>query len=119
MNDNEALYPNCPGHRAGAPETSREAAETLAPVAGPIRDRCFAVVRAARDLGVIADDVAERLDLNVYQVRARLSELRASGRIVDSDRRRRGSSGRRAAIWVLPEFGPPPPPDPQGDMLAA
>lgn len=100
-------YPHTPGSYAHAPETSREAAEHIAPVANSIRTRVLSVIKDAGEMGVIGDDVAERLGLNVYQVRCRLSELHADKKIADSGRRRVGASGRRGAVWVLPEFAPP------------
>ncbi|MEZ5748708.1 MAG: hypothetical protein R3D83_02110 [Caenibius sp.] len=53
-----------------------------------------------RPYGRTGDDIAEALDLLVFQVRARTSELRADKKIVDSGRRRMGISGRRAIVWV-------------------
>lgn len=113
-------YPSVPGSYAHAPETSREAAESVADVAGSIRARVHGVIEQAGVNGVIADDVAAALDLNVYQVRARISELHASKAIVDSGRRSKGISGRRAAVWVAKQFAPKPAADdPQLSFLDA
>jgi len=101
-------YPHMPGSYSHAPETSREAAAHIAPVASSIRARVLAIVVEAGEQGAIGDEVAQRLGLNVYQVRSRLSELHADGKIADSGRRRIGASGRRGAVWVLPEFAPVP-----------
>lgn len=111
-------YPNTPGFRANAPETSRQAAEAIAPLAASIRAKVLAVVKAAGPVGATGDDIADELGLLVYQVRARLSELRAAGEIVDSERRRKGASGRNGAVWVLPAYGPADPDDGQLDLLA-
>jgi hypothetical protein len=63
--------------------------------------------------------VADALELTPVQVRARIAELHADKRVADSGRRDLLGSGRRGVVWVLPEYGPPPPLDPQGDLLAA
>lgn len=110
-------YPNSPGFKPGSPETSRQAAEAIAPTAASIRAKVLAIVTASGAGGSTGDDVAEQLGLLVYQVRARLSELRAARKIVDSGRRRVGASGRNGAVWVLPEYGPPPPEPVQVDWL--
>ena len=97
-----------PGHRRNAPETSREAAEYIAPVANSIRAKVRAVVDNAGPTGIIADEIADRLDLSVYQVRARVAELHTGKLIADSGRRGRGLSGRRAAVWVAKQYAPEP-----------
>ncbi len=109
-------YPHTPGYRSSAPETSREAAEHIAPIAGAIRAKVLDVVTARRSYGSTGDEVAVALDLHVTQVRSRLSELRAAGKIVDSGRRREGASGRRGSVWVLAEYGPRPIED-QADLF--
>jgi len=96
-----------PGYYQHAPETSREVAAHIAPVANSIRAHVFSVIKDVGEAGAIGDEVAQRLGLNVYQVRSRLSELHADGKIADSGRRRIGASGRRGAVWVLPEYAPP------------
>lgn len=97
-------YPETPGHRGV--ETSIEAGESIAPIVGTIRNQVLAVIGDARSKGATGDDIADALDLLVFQVRARTSELRADKRIVDSGQRRLGASGRRAIVWVLPEYAP-------------
>ena len=115
----ESKYPTHPGSRRNAPDTSRLAADAIAPIASSIRARVLAVISDSGPSGAIGDDVAEHLDLLVYQVRARISELRAAGLIADSERRRIGASGRPGVVWVLKAYGPVEPADPQGDLLAA
>ena len=115
----ESKYPTHPGSRRNAPDTSRQAADAVAPFASSIRARVLAVISDSGPSGSIGDDVAEHLDLLVYQVRARISELRAAGLIADSERRRIGVSGRSGVVWVLKAYGPAEPVDPQGDLLAA
>jgi hypothetical protein len=99
-------YPNQPGFRTGAPETSRLAAESIAQIAHSIRMRVLAAVTEVASTGATGDEVAESLQLHVTQVRSRLSELLAAGKITDSGVRRPGVSGRRAAVWVLSAYAP-------------
>ena len=112
-------YPNTPGFYAHAPETSRQAAEAMAPLAASIRAKVLAIIKASGAAGVTGDDIAEELGLLVYQCRARISELRKAGEVVDSERRRTGASGRKGAVWVVPAYGPAKPDDGQLDLLAA
>lgn len=116
MNNNK--YPHQPGSRCGSPETSKWAAESIAPLARSIRARVLAAVTRSGRRGLTGDEVAAECELTVHQVRSRLAELRAAKLIDDSKRRERLASGRRGAIWVLTEFVPKPD-DPQGDLLAA
>jgi hypothetical protein len=68
--------------------------------------------------GCTADEVAATFKWERYSSRPRLSGLKAQGRIVDSGKRRKAISGRSQAVWVLPEYGPPPPPEAPVDVLA-
>ena len=97
-------YPNNPGFYTQAPDTSRQPADSIAHIANSIRAKVLATVTEAASTGVIGDEVAARLELHVTQVRSRLSELLAAGKIADSGRRRVGASGRRGAVWVLAEY---------------
>lgn len=99
-----------PGSYDRAPDTSHAAAVSIADFAASIRAKALAVVRDAESTGVIADDVATHLGLNVYQVRSRLSELHTGGKIADSGFRRRGASGRMTAVWCLPQYVDETPP---------
>jgi hypothetical protein len=102
-------YPDLPGHYAGAPETSREAAEAVADAAIVREAAALALITALAGYGATADEVAERLGWEErYSSRPRLSMLRARGKIDDSGKRRRGVSGRMQAVWVLPKYLPAP-----------
>lgn len=105
-----------PWARNGSPKTAFDAAESMIEVAATIRESVFNVVAAAAAHGANGDDVADRLELHVTQVRSRLSELFAAKRIVESGRTRKGASGRQGTVWVLPEYGPPPPAPVQTDL---
>lgn len=107
-----AHYPFCPTARPGSPQTAFDAAKSIEGFADTIRVNVQTFITAAAERGAIGDDVARGLDLHVTQVRSRISELKAQGKIVDSGRRRKGASGRMGAVWVIPEYGPPPPEPP-------
>ncbi|WP_143146820.1 hypothetical protein [Novosphingobium sp. NDB2Meth1] len=110
-------YPNMPGFRPGSPETSQQAAESVAQAAISREAMALALIRANAANGCTADEVANTYEWERYSSRPRLSGLKAQGKIVDSGKRRKAVSGRSQAVWVLPEYGPPPPPDAQGDLL--
>jgi hypothetical protein len=98
-------YPDTPGYYAGAPETSRDAAEQIAKEALVREAAALKLIESLAGYGATADEVAERLGWEErYSSRPRLSMLRARGAIEDSGRRRRGVSGRQQAVWVLPRF---------------
>ncbi|MCG7346604.1 hypothetical protein [Sphingomonas sp. ACRSK] len=89
-------YPHQPGARAR--DTSRDAADAIAPDAGKLRARALAVVR--RSNGLTADEVAGRLGLSILSIRPRLTELSRLGQVRDSGLRRRNASGRPAIVWA-------------------
>jgi hypothetical protein len=98
-------YPLKPGHYAGAPETSQEAAEHVADAAMVREAAALALITALAGYGATADETADRLGWEErYSSRPRLSTLHAKGKIVDSGKRRRGVSGRMQAVWVLPRY---------------
>lgn len=103
MSDNNK-YPHFPGSRRGAPETSREAAESIAPIASSIRARVHAAIAERGAAGATGDVVADALELSPVQVRARIAELHADKRIADSGRREMLGSGRRGVVWVLANY---------------
>lgn len=112
-------YPHKPGARRNAPETSREAGESIAPIVSSIRARVLSAIAERGADGATGDLVAKVLDLTPVQVRARIAELHADKRVKDSGRRDRLGSGRRGVVWVLPEYGPLSPDDTQLEMLIA
>jgi len=111
-----ADYPNAPGFRPGSPETSEQAAESVATAAASREVMALALIRANAATGCTADEVADTLEWERYSSRPRLSGLKAQGKIVDSGKRRKAVSGRSQAVWVLPEFGPPPVVGDQDDL---
>lgn len=96
-------YPDQPGWRHGAAETSRLAAEFVAPSAGRMMDRAEAYIRDHGPCSPeeITEGIAmpgERLLLT--SVRARVTQLHKLGRIVDAGAHLRGigESGRVRVI---------------------
>lgn len=114
-------YPHdFPGVKPGSPDTAYAAAESVSDAAATRSRLALAFVGDQKANGATADEVAGAYEWERYSSRPRLAELHARGAIVDSGRRRQGVSGRSQVVWVLPEFGPPLPADPQGDLgLAA
>jgi hypothetical protein len=94
-------YPDGPGHKGT--ETSRAAAEFVAPSAGRMMDRVEAYLQAAgpaspEEISAGIAQPGEILLLN--SVRARCTQLRALGRVVDSGQRGKGESGKvRVIRW--------------------
>ena len=95
--DEPVGYPRSPGFRE--PTTSREAAQAVTPSAPLLRERVYAVVRAAGTRGLTPDEAADKLDKTVLAVRPRFTELAKKGRIVRTGERRRNISGLRAKAW--------------------
>lgn len=60
----------------------------------------LAAVTEAGPVGLTADEVAARLELDRWSVQPRTSELRRLGLIGDSRQRRRNVTGKRAVVWV-------------------
>lgn len=93
-----STYPDAPGHRNV--ETSIAAANTLAPKLGRLQRMAEAAIREAGRLGLTADELAARLDLDRWSIQPRTSELRRKGLIRDSGQRRRNTTGKLAIVWI-------------------
>lgn len=89
-------YPAVPG--AQDRDTSRAAADAIAPAAGLLRNRALAAVEHSN--GLTADEVAGRLGLSILSIRPRLTELARLGKVRDSGARRKNVSGRPAIVWA-------------------
>lgn len=98
-----ARYPDAPGFKEG--DTSRKAAESVAPTAPHIRAGVLASLRAAGRGGLTPDECAADLGLSVLSVRPRFTELSKSNKIHDGGERRKNASGRAAKVW---RYGPAP-----------
>lgn len=93
-----STYPDAPGHRKV--DTSIAAAEALAPKLGRLQRMAQAAISDAGGLGLTADELAEKLDIDRYSIQPRTSELRRKGLIRDSGQRRPNATGKLAIVWV-------------------
>jgi hypothetical protein len=87
-------YPDAPGWKAR--DTSREAAEAIAPVAGTLRERVLIEVRR---LPGTPEQIAHRMRVDLLSIRPRFSELARLGLIKDSGKRGDSRGGKHAIIW--------------------
>ena len=94
-----ATYPDTPGHRNV--ETSIDAANALAPKLGRLQRMAEGAIRDAGWLGLTADELAARLDLDRWSIQPRTTELRRMGRIRDSGQRRPNRTGKAAIVWIV------------------
>lgn len=93
-----STYPDVPGHRNV--DTSIAAAADLAPKLGRLQRLVLATIREAGWLGLTADELASRLDMDRYTVQPRTTELKLKRLIRDSGQRRANSTGKKAIVWV-------------------
>ena len=91
-----ATYPEAPGFKETDTETSREAAAAVDGKAGTLRDKCAGLLKVSE---LTADEIAFRLGESVLSVRPRISELKASGRLAATGKRRKNESGASAVVW--------------------
>lgn len=91
------LYPGAPGYKEST--TSKQAAQGIASKADVLRERVFNVIDHAVH-GITADAIAPLLHEIPGNIRPRVSELRATGRVFDSGRRGPSSNGRSSIVWT-------------------
>jgi predicted ArsR family transcriptional regulator len=91
-------YPNFPGSRDNAPETSREAARTIVDVARTHRLKVLEALKG-ETFGLSSEAIAGKIGLTKYSVRPRISELVASGEVIETPFREKNSDGRSVVIW--------------------
>ncbi|MDT7535378.1 hypothetical protein OVY48_18370 [Sphingobium sp. SA2] len=94
-------YPYTPGHRGV--DTSIAAGNDLAPRRPTLQHRVIQVIAIAGAAGATGSEIADALGWIVYRVRPRTAELRASGAIADSGRRRTNQAGMSEIVWCLPQ----------------
>lgn len=99
----DSQYPNQPGSRRNAPETSFIAAGEVADAAKSRECDALALIRSLGMAGATADEVAFHFDWERYSSRPRLSALKARKQIVDSGNRRKGVSGKNQAVLISAE----------------
>jgi hypothetical protein len=92
-------YPDSPGYRRNAPETSKAAAEAVAAVAKNYRDRILDIFKQAYPEGKSSDQIAAVTGLTCWSVRPRVSELVAGGKLERTDDRVKNDQGRSVMVW--------------------
>lgn len=92
-------YPKEPGHAFGS-ATSEAAAEAIAPMSGPLRERVYRVIVGAGYNGMTDEECAVRLGMRINSETARRRELELAGQVFDSGRLRKNSSGVDRVVWV-------------------
>jgi predicted ArsR family transcriptional regulator len=91
-------YPNHPGSRDNAPETSREAARTVVHVAKSHRAKILKALEG-ETFGLSSEGIARKAGISKYSVRSRVSELVASGEVIETPFREKNDEGRSVVIW--------------------
>lgn len=91
-------YPNHPGSRDNAPETSREAARSVVDIAKSHRAKVLAALKG-EVFGLSSEGIAGKIGLTKYAVRPRISELVGTGEIIETQFREKNSEGRSVVIW--------------------
>jgi hypothetical protein len=87
-------YPEVPGFQFR--DTSKAAAEAIAPIAQTLRD---SVLRVIKNNPSTADEVATLLGKNLLSIRPRVAELAKLNLIYATPRRRKNHSGKPAIVW--------------------
>lgn len=82
-------------------DTSRDAAESMRPHAGRVREAVLTAIRRSCQRGATCDEVEVTLQLAHQTASARVRELSVAKEIVDSGRRRPTRSGRKAVVYVV------------------
>jgi hypothetical protein len=98
-----------PATRAAAPsapyalasETSKGAAEGIAPCTGRMQSQVFDFIRTQDEMGATDEELTEALGMLSDTARARRVELRDRSLIIDSGKRRPTRRGRAAVVWVI------------------
>jgi hypothetical protein len=102
------VYPHSAGFKGDA-ETSRQAAEAIAPKLGPLQSMVLSALKSRGAYGLTPEELADVANIGRVSVQPRFSELKAKGLIVDSGRRRQNPSSRKpAVVWVAKDFAPAP-----------
>jgi hypothetical protein len=98
-------YPIGPGHRGIGGSVA--AAVSIAAAMPHLQAAVLGIVAGRGAYGATSDEIADALGWDRFRVRPRASELRASGKIMDSRRRRKSASGILSIVWILPEYSQP------------
>ncbi len=91
----------CLGAPAAARETSRAAAESIAPESETLRDKILAAIRARGRDGLTDDEGEVMLSMRHQTYSARRRELYLQGKIIPSGARRWTRSRRFADVYIV------------------
>jgi hypothetical protein len=95
----EPFYPAFPGAAKGS-ETSREAAEAMAPAASNWRGKVARLYAENFPRDFTADEAARELNATPFMIRPRVTELGLAGLIERTGERRRNPDSRQNAdVW--------------------
>jgi DNA-directed RNA polymerase specialized sigma24 family protein len=98
----EQSYPSHPGSRGlteATRETSREAADKIAPLAKTQSEKVLAELLDAFPEGRSSEQIAATTGIRVHSVRSRISGLFASGKVVLTDQRAKNGDGNSVVVW--------------------
>lgn len=87
-----------PAVRGDHPETSRQAAASIAPTAATLREKVYDAI-AASAAGLTDEQIQRYTGIGPSTERPRRIELCEAGRVVDSGVTRATRSGRKAIVW--------------------
>lgn len=85
-------------YSAGKTDTSIAARGAIN--AAALREQSLDAIRSAGEIGLTADETADRLRVDRLSIRPRCTELKVCGFIRDSGQRRLNASGKRAIVWI-------------------
>jgi hypothetical protein len=100
-----------PAHHNAPPGTSERAAAQIAEHTPTLRERVAAFIVSRGPEGATDEEAGLALRIRAQTLTPRRGELVKAGRVVDSGRRRRTTTGRTAAVWVVVEYAPQPMPE--------
>lgn len=87
-------------------DTSRAAAESIQAVLNPLQAKVMHWIRSQGEKGSTCDEAEVALKMKHQTCSARIRELALKESILPSGMRRRTRSGRKAIVYVAPEFHP-------------
>lgn len=99
-----ASWPLQPAFVCGS-DTSEEAARSMTEASVALRERVLDIIRQNGSIGATCESVESRMRASHQTISARISELKASGAIVDSGKRGFTRSGRKACVYVANGLG--------------
>lgn len=93
-----STYPHGPGFRDV--DTSRKAADEIAPRVGRLQQVVLDAIKRAGNHGLTTNELADKLRISRDSIQPRTTELCHLGLIVDSGHRRQNFNGKSAKVWM-------------------